>query len=104
MGASVSAFAAATNSSGVVGTAMFAYFALAGDVGCTLGPDIIGMVSDAVIAVADPSLIAFFGGDATAAGMKLGMLLATVFPIIACAVIPIFARLMKKKAAVAVGR
>ena len=80
-----------------VGTAMFAYLALAGDVGCTLGPDLIGMTSDAIVAVGSDRLIGFFGGDASAAGMRVGMLLATIFPLIACVVIIIFSRLMKKR-------
>lgn len=80
-----------------VSTAMFAYFALAGDVGCTLGPDIIGMVSDAVIASGGSSMLNIFGGDPISAGMKLGMLLATVFPLLACIVIPVFSRVMKRK-------
>ncbi len=80
-----------------VGTAMFAYLALAGDVGCTLGPDVIGMVSDAVVSAGNSSLINFFGGDPTAAGMKIGMLLATVFPLCALVIITVFSRLMKEK-------
>ena len=80
-----------------VGTAMFAYLALGGDIGCTLGPDVIGIVSDAVISASPDALIAFFGGDATSAGMKLGMLLATVFPIIACITLAVFAKKYAKK-------
>lgn len=79
-----------------VGTAMFAYLAFAGDVGCTLGPDVIGMASDAVIASGNAALINFFGGDPTGAGMKIGMLLATIFPICALIIIAVFSRLMKK--------
>lgn len=47
------------------GTAMFAYLALAGDLGCSLGPTLVGRV-------------------ATAAGdnLKLGLLSVTVFPVI----------------------
>lgn len=46
------------------GTAMFAFFAMAGDIGCSVGPTLVGMVSDS------------FGGD-----LKPGILAATVFPI-----------------------
>ena len=80
-----------------VGTAMFAYLALAGDVGCTLGPDLIGMASDAVVAAGNEGLIALFGGDPAGAGMKIGMLLATVFPILALVIIVLFSRLMKRR-------
>lgn len=47
------------------GTAMFAFFALAGDVGCSAGPTLVGFVSDAL------------AGD-----MKRGILAAIVFPIL----------------------
>ena len=46
------------------GTAMFAILALAGDVGCSAGPTLVGMVSGA------------FGDN-----LKLGILMASVFPI-----------------------
>lgn len=47
------------------GTAMFALLALAGDLGCSSGPTLVGFVSDAV------------GGD-----MKAGILAAAAFPLI----------------------
>ena len=47
------------------GTAMFAFLALAGDFGGTLGPAMVGSISD------------IGGGD-----LKLGLLSATVFPVI----------------------
>lgn len=47
------------------GTAMFALLALAGDLGCSLGPTLVGFVSDAL------------GGD-----MKMGIFAATVFPVL----------------------
>lgn len=47
------------------GTAMFALFALAGDLGCSGGPTTVGMLSGA------------FGGE-----LKTGLLFAIVFPII----------------------
>jgi len=46
------------------GTAMAAFFAVAGDVGCSLGPTLVGLASDAL------------GGD-----LKKGMLAAIVFPV-----------------------
>ena len=46
------------------GTAMFAFFALAGDMGCSVGPTVVGFVSD------------WLGGD-----LKRGMLSAILFPI-----------------------
>lgn len=47
------------------GTAMFAYLSLGGDVGCSLGPTVVGLVADAA------------GGR-----MQAGLLAAVVFPII----------------------
>lgn len=47
------------------GTAMFALFALAGDLGCSGGPAFVGMIS-----------------DASGRGLNLGILCAAVFPIL----------------------
>ena len=47
------------------GTAMFAYLALAGDLGCSLGPTVVGRVSG-------------MAGD----NLKIGILAAVVFPVI----------------------
>ncbi len=47
------------------GTAMFAFFALAGDLGCSAGPTVVGMVSSAL----DGSI-------------KAGLLTAIIFPIV----------------------
>jgi fucose permease len=47
------------------GTAMFAFLALAGDLGAAIGPSMVGTIADAV------------GGD-----LKTGLLFATVFPAI----------------------
>lgn len=47
------------------GTAMYAFMALAGDVGCASGSTVVGLVAD------------HFGGD-----LKAGLLLAMIFPIV----------------------
>jgi len=47
------------------GTAMFAFLALAGDLGATISPTMVGAIADAV------------GGN-----LKTGLLFATIFPII----------------------
>lgn len=47
------------------GTAMYALMALAGDLGCSSGPTVVGLVANA------------FGGD-----LKIGLLLALVFPFV----------------------
>ena len=47
------------------GTAMYALMALAGDVGCSLGPTIVGMTADSM------------GGN-----LKAGLLTAVIFPVL----------------------
>lgn len=61
------------------GTAMFALFALAGDLGCSAGPTLVGMVSDAS------------GGS-----LKTGILTGVVFPIVLLAAI-FLRRIYKRK-------
>ena len=63
------------------GTLMFALFAFSGDLGCTLGPDLIGIVSDSVIKNGS-FLTSLLSGDETALALKVGILSAIVFPII----------------------
>lgn len=63
------------------GTTMFAVLALAGDVGCSSGPGLIGTVADLA------------GGES---GLKIGILCATVFPITAFIVINILRNRDKK--------
>lgn len=57
-------FSKASASMRLGGTAMFAFLALAGDLGCSLGPTLVGTVSDT------------FGDD-----LKLGILAAVIFPV-----------------------
>lgn len=58
------------------GTALFALLALAGDVGCSAGPGLVGFVSDWSERF---SVSPLFSGEA---GLKLGMLAAIVFPLL----------------------
>ena len=58
-------FSLASNSLPAGGTAMFAFLALAGDLGCGSGPTIVGAVAER------------FGDD-----LKIGVLSAIVFPIL----------------------
>lgn len=51
------------------GTAVFALFAVAGDIGCASGPALVGVISNAT------------GGDN---GLKTGLLCAIMFPIVMC--------------------
>ncbi len=65
------------------GTAMFAILALAGDLGCSAGPAVVGLVSGA----AEDGMFAniqswFTGGSLMETGLKTGLLAASVFAII----------------------
>lgn len=60
------------------GTTMFAALALGGDVGCSLGPAVVGVVSDTV------------GGSS---GLKSGILCAAVFPIAAYVLLKVIKRM-----------
>lgn len=64
------------------GSLMFALFALMGDVGCVIGPDIIGIVSDRIKSNGSISSFSFLGGSPEEIGMKLGILIATAIPLI----------------------
>lgn len=63
------------------GTTMFAVLALAGDVGCSSGPGLIGFIANLA------------GGES---GLKAGILCATVFPIVAFIVINVLRRRDKR--------
>ncbi len=61
------------------GTAMFAFLALAGDLGASICPTMVGSIADAM------------GGD-----LKIGLLFATIFPIIMIICLVILIRMSKK--------
>ncbi|HAA25983.1 MAG TPA: MFS transporter, partial [Ruminiclostridium sp.] len=57
--------------------------ALAGDVGCSLGPGLVGLISNAVQKTPDIFTVNWFSGmDATGTGLKTGLLFAVIFPVI----------------------
>ena len=65
------------------GPAMFAYLALGGDLGCTLGPFLTGIVSDRVsLSSFAESLSRKFGMSVDEASLKVGIFAGIVFPII----------------------
>ena len=65
------------------GTGMFAFLALAGDLGCSSGPGIVGMISEKVQDTGTSFLEYFLSGqDVTQLGMKTGLLVAIAFPIL----------------------
>lgn len=63
---------------------VFAMMAAGGDLGASIGPQLIGVVTDAVIS----------SGFSDALGMKLGMLVGALFPLVGAL---IFAFVLKKK-------
>ena len=82
------------------GVFIFAMMASGGDLGASVGPQLIGIITDA--AMASEPLISFaaeLGISAEQLGMKLGMLVGMIFPLIAIAVYLIIWRGAKKKAA-----
>ena len=72
------------------GTAMFGLLAISGDIGCSVGPWLTGVVSDAVQSSAwGASLMAQLSLSAEQLGLKAGLLVAAVFPVLllVCALI-----------------
>lgn len=61
------------------GTAMFGLLALGGDVGCSIGPWLTGIVSSAV---QHSEAVLQSGVDPVQAGLKSGLLVAVVFPVV----------------------
>ncbi len=65
------------------GTAMFAWLALAGDIGCSVGPGLVGVVSGSV----QKDGVSFLAGmlpsvDTISLGVKTGLFASILFPII----------------------
>ena len=77
------------------GVFVYAIMAAGGDLGASLGPQIVGVVTDAVIAAPEAvTAAAKLGLSPEQLGMKLGMLGGMVFPLLA---IFLYYRLWKKK-------
>lgn len=72
-------YSLATENISFGGVRMFALLALAGDVGCVVGPSLVGFIADA------------FGND-----LKVSFAVSTVFPIIILALIPLVLAHSKK--------
>lgn len=78
------------------GTAMFALFALAGDLGCTLGPDLVGVISDRVIAAGGGAFLSLFGENVGTTALKVGLLFTALIPATALLVaVPLLIRAKK---------
>ncbi|MBQ9784824.1 MAG: MFS transporter [Clostridia bacterium] len=77
------------------GVFIFAMMASGGDFGAAVGPQLVGVITD--VAVANPTLSAWASSLSLTPdqlGMKLGMLVAMLFPL---AAIPIYVRLWKSR-------
>ena len=77
------------------GVFIFAMMAAGGDLGASIGPQLIGIVTDT--AAANPGIAAFAGNLGLMPeqlGMKLGMLVGALFPLLA---IPVYAAVMKNR-------
>ena len=80
------------------GVFIYAMMAAGGDLGASIGPQLIGVITDA--AIASPTLSAFASDLSLAPeqlGMKLGMLVGALFPIMAIPVYLHIHRTAKKK-------
>ena len=64
------------------GTTMFALFAFAGDIGCTIGPQIVTLVSDSVSRGKLGNFMTVISGTAETRGLRLGLFFIVIFPII----------------------
>lgn len=62
-------------------SAMFAYLALAGDLGCLLSPMIVGQVSGFIAANVKTALPIVFSTSITEYALKIGILVAMIFPL-----------------------
>jgi hypothetical protein len=51
---------------------MFSLLALCGDIGCSIGPGMVGVISNALQRAGEPTLLA----------LKWGLAAATVFPLV----------------------
>ncbi|MGI6099893.1 MAG: MFS transporter [Lentisphaerae bacterium] len=68
------------------GTALFGLLALGGDVGCSLGPGLVGWLSDWRAALPEGAPLRLFPtATPVEAGLKTGLLTASLFPALLCA-------------------
>ncbi len=66
----------------LAGTWLFAFLAAGGDIGASIGPWIVGIVSDRAIKIGFLSKIAdYFGFDSVQLGMRAGILIGALFPL-----------------------
>ena len=75
---------------------MFALLALAGDIGCSLGPGMVGVVSNSVASRSGSLSNLLFGNlTGTEAGLKTGLLCAILFPVLMFFAVSVLSRLRR---------
>jgi hypothetical protein len=80
------------------GVLIFALMAAGGDMGASVGPQLVGVVTDAAIAIpAISDFAATLGLAPEQLGMRLGILIGTLFPLCAIPVYAHFRRQDRKK-------
>lgn len=84
-----SVFSLASKTYNKGGTAMFAMLALAGDIGCSIGPGIVGIVSNSKN-ISDKFSAIIVNGDSIQIGLKIGILFAIIFPVLMFLVLFLF--------------
>lgn len=84
----------------LAGTALFGLYAICGDIGCSVGPWMAGIVSDIVNANENlVSLGASLGWSEPSVGLRCGLLATTIFPImlIICSIVLLRSKDNKKE-------
>ncbi|MBQ4075323.1 MAG: MFS transporter [Clostridia bacterium] len=80
------------------GTAMFAFLALAGDIGCCSGPSLVGAVSDQVLTKGHSLITALLPlAPLEQAALKTGFLYAIIFPVLLVTGMIMLHRMDKRK-------
>ena len=79
------------------GVFMFAMMAAGGDCGASLGPQLVGVITDFVSANVAPETLDFIAYNPESLGMRLGILVGALFPIIAVFVFGYIKRDLKKR-------
>lgn len=78
------------------GTAMFALLAFAGDIGCSIGPGVVGFISGAVEKGQISNIGIIRSDNLSEAALKLGLLVAIIFPLMVVIGLLLFKRASNK--------
>lgn len=79
------------------GAVLFSLLAVCGDIGCSLGPWLCGMVSGTVSTDKLSHLALFKGLDSSQLALKFGILSAVIFPLVLIFAVLAFMRISKKR-------